>query len=185
MWLLARFCLFGSFCASIASATSLTQSAYSADSLRRETLDDLAVLLEREAKSMKSMAATIRQQHKMGGAPGPMEEHEVESAEIAAQAGTELLQTAEAASAQLRGSTSNLEAPLNLDELDANETKFSPAAGDASVLGSRRRRRSLSEATLHTQLIQEGSALDSALELQQSSELTAEEKRLQVLLERR
>lgn len=134
---------------------------------------------------MNSMAATIRQQRKMGGAPAPMEEHEEESAEIAAQAGTDLLQTAEAATAQLRGSTSNLDAVFDLDELDVNETKFSPAAGDASVLGSRRRRRSLSKATLHTQLIQEGSALDSALEMQQLSELTAEEKRLQGLLERR
>ena len=86
-----------------------------------------------------------------------MEEREVESAELAAQAGTELLQTAEAASAQLRGSTTNLEAFQNLDELDADEAKFTPAAADASVLGSRRRRRSLSGAMLHAQLIQDAS----------------------------
>jgi len=181
---------------SITLATSVTQkTSDAADSLRRETLAKLATLLDREAESMRFMAATMHQQEKSGGAPSPIEDNEVESAELAAQAGTELLQTAEAASGQLRGSTTNSEASLNLDELDADEVKFIPAAADASVLTSRRRRRSLPGAMQHAQLIQDGSEtrgllsssgseLDAIREFQES-ELTSEEKRLQSLLERR
>eukprot|EP00930_Biecheleria_cincta_P001167 TRINITY_DN102333_c0_g1_i1.p1 TRINITY_DN102333_c0_g1~~TRINITY_DN102333_c0_g1_i1.p1 ORF type:complete len:208 (-),score=41.43 TRINITY_DN102333_c0_g1_i1:194-817(-) len=207
MQLLEGLVLFLSLYATLASATSLIQksskTSYSADLLRRETLANLAVLLEREAKSMKSMAATIHQQQKTGGAPAPIEERELESAELTAQAGTEMLQTAEEASAaQLGVSTNDLETSVNLDELDAGETKFTPAAADGSALSSRRRRRSLSRATLAAQFIQDGSEtrdgslpapglgslptseLDSVGGLHQS-ELTSEEKRLQSLLERR
>jgi len=198
MWLLSKLFLFLSLYTSIALATSVTQkTSYAADSLRRETLAKLATLLDREAKSMKSMAAMIHQQERSGGTPSLMEEHEVESAELAAQAGTELLQTAEAASGQLRGSTTNVEASLNLDELDADEVKLIPAAADASVLASRRRRRALSGAMQHAQLIEDGTETrdisfsspgllsSPTSELGLTSELTSEEKRLQSLLERR